>query len=149
MNQIGALIVVDMVGDAHLDIHREAHSTPWLTDLVFSEAQRLGSGRYFLKSPSTIDDDHAPFLDLGVPAVDIIDLNYGPFNLYWHTRYDTLEKCSPASLAIVSRVVLATLAVLETTCLPSREVLRHDLCGTYTVRVPGVAPRGDRLPVTA
>jgi len=79
-----------MIGDAHLDLHREAHSTPWLTDIVFSEAQRLGYDRYFLKSPSTIDDDHAPFLDLGVPAVDIIDLNYGPFNLYWHTRYDTL-----------------------------------------------------------
>ena len=118
LNHVRAVILVDMIADAHLDLHREAHSTPWLSDVVFAQAQRLGYGRYFLKSPSTIDDDHAPFLDLGVPAVDIIDLNYGPFNLYWHTRYDTLDKCSPASLAIVSRVVLATLAVLETN-LPS------------------------------
>ena len=71
-----------------------------------------------MNSPSTIEDDHAPFLELGVPAVDIIDLNFGPFNLYWHSRYDTADKCSPASLAIVARVVLATLAVLETN-LPS------------------------------
>ena len=74
----------------------------------------MGCARYFLNSPRTIEDDHLPFLELGVPAVDIIDLDYGPFNLYWHTKYDTIEKCSPASLAIVARVVLATLAVLET-----------------------------------
>ncbi len=52
-------------------------------------------------------------------AVDIMDLDYGPFNLYWHTKYDTIEKCSPASLAIVARVVLATFAALETN-LPSQ-----------------------------
>jgi hypothetical protein len=97
-----------MIADSHLDIHREAHSTPWLTDIVFSAAQRLGSGQYFLNSPSAIEDDHVPFLELGVPAIDIIDLDYGPFNLYWHSRADTVDKCSAASLAIVARVVLAT-----------------------------------------
>ena len=119
LKQVQALILVDMIADAHLDIHREAHSTPWLSDIVFAEAQRFGYGRYFLNSPRAIEDDHVPFLELGVPAVDIIDLDYGPFNLYWHTRYDTVDKCNPASLAIVARVVLATLAALETT-LPSR-----------------------------
>jgi Zn-dependent M28 family amino/carboxypeptidase len=104
-----------MIADAHLDIHREAHSTPWLSDMVFTQAQRMGYGRYFLKRPMAIEDDHVPFLELGVPAIDIIDLDYGPFNLYWHSRSDTLDKCSPASLAIVARVVLATLAALETT----------------------------------
>jgi Zn-dependent M28 family amino/carboxypeptidase len=115
LNQVRALILVDMIADAHLDIHREAHSTPWLTDVVFAQAQRLGYGRYFLNKGWPIEDDHIPFLELGVPAVDIIDLDYGPFNLYWHTRYDTVDKCSPVSLAIVARIVLATLAALETT----------------------------------
>jgi Zn-dependent M28 family amino/carboxypeptidase len=119
LNRVRALILVDMIADARLDNHREAHSTPWLSDIVFGEAQRLGYVRYFQNSPSAIEDDHAPFLELGVPAVDIIDLNYGPFNLYWHTRYDTVDKCSPTSLAIVARVVLATLAALETN-LPSQ-----------------------------
>jgi Zn-dependent M28 family amino/carboxypeptidase len=119
LNQVRALILVDMIADAHLDIHREAHSTPWLSDVVFGEAQRLSYGRYFLNSPRAIEDDHIPFLELGVPAVDIIDLDYGPFNLYWHTRYDTVDKCSSASLAIVARVVLATLTALETN-LPSQ-----------------------------
>jgi hypothetical protein len=104
-----------MIGAAHLDIHRESHSTPWLNDIVFSAAQRLGYCRYFLNSPRAIEDDHVPFLELGVPAIDIIDLDYGPFNLYWHSRSDAVDKCSPASLAIVARVVLATLAALETT----------------------------------
>ncbi len=119
LKQVREVILVDMIADAHLDVRREAHSTLWLTDLVFGEAQRLGYGRYFLNSPTPIEDDHVPFLELGVPAVDIIDLDYGPFNLYWHTRYDTVDKCSPASLAIVARVVLATLAALETN-LPSQ-----------------------------
>jgi Zn-dependent M28 family amino/carboxypeptidase len=119
LNQVRALILVDMIGDAHLDIHRESHSTPWLNDIVFSAAQRLGYGRYFLNTPRAIEDDHTPFLELGVPAIDIIDLDYGPFNLYWHTRYDTVDKCNPASLAIVARVVLAALAVIETN-LPSQ-----------------------------
>ena len=119
MKKVDALILVDMIADAHLDIHREAHSTPWLTDVVFGEAQRLGYGRYFLNSPWAIEDDHVPFVELGVPAVDIIDLDYGPFNLYWHSRYDAVDKCSPASLAIVARVVLAALAVIETN-LPSQ-----------------------------
>ena len=82
---------------------------------MFAQALHLGCGRYFLGSPTAIDDEHIPFLALGVPAVDIIDLDYGPFNLYWHSRYDTVDKCSSASLAIVARVVLATVAALETT----------------------------------
>jgi Zn-dependent M28 family amino/carboxypeptidase len=118
LNQVRALILVDIIADAHLDIHREAHSTPWLTDIVFSAAQRLGYGQYFLNSPWAIEDDHIPFLELRVPAIDIIDLDYGPFNLYSHTRSDTVDKCSPTSLAIVARVFLATLAALETN-LPS------------------------------
>ena len=89
LNQVRALILVDMIADAHLDIHREAHSTPWLSDIVFAQARRLGYGRCFLNSPWPIEDDHIPFLELGMPAVDIIDFDYGPFNLYWHTRYDT------------------------------------------------------------
>ena len=72
-----------------------------------------------MNSPRTIEDDHVPFLELGVAAIDMIDLDYGPFNLYWHSRYDTVDKCSPMSLAIVARVVLATVAALETT-LPSQ-----------------------------
>lgn len=112
-SRIKAVIVVDMIADAHLEIHRESHSTRWLTDVVFTQAQRLGYGRYFVDSPMTVEDDHMPFLELGIPAVDIIDLDYGPFNLYWHTGYDTVDRCNPTSLDIVGDVVRAALEVME------------------------------------
>ena len=48
-------------------------------------------------------DDHTPFLDAGIPAVDIIDFDY-PF---WHTTEDTEDKVSPVSLEIVGRTIIA------------------------------------------
>ena len=102
-----------MIADAYLDIRREAHSTPWLGDIVFAQARRLGYCRYFLNRPWAVEDDHIPFLELGIPAVDIVDLIYGLFNLYWHTRYDTSDKCSPASLGLVGTVLLDAVTVLE------------------------------------
>jgi glutaminyl-peptide cyclotransferase len=113
-SRIKAVIVVDMIADAHLDIHRESHSTPWLIDIVFTQARQLVYHRYFLGSSRSVEDDHLPFVRLGIPAIDIIDLDYGPFNFYWHTRFDTVEKCSSRSLAIVGDTVLRVLQVLET-----------------------------------
>jgi Iap family predicted aminopeptidase len=53
------------------------------------------------------------FLKLGIPTVDIIDLDYGPLNLYWHTPYDTPDRCSAASLAIVGAVVRGALSPIK------------------------------------
>ncbi len=111
LGRIKAMILVDMIGDSHLEIHREAGSTPWLNDLVFNAAHRLGYAKYFLDSPAGVEDDHVPFVNAGVAAVDLIDFN--PEDGYWHTAKDTVAHCSPLSLTIVGRVVLATLADLE------------------------------------
>ncbi len=113
LSRIQALILVDMIGDAQLRIPRESSSTPWLSDLVFNIAQHLGYGRYFVNSQNTVDDDHMPFINAGVSAVDLIDFDYGPNNSYWHSAQDTLDHCSPQSLTIVGRVVMATLIELE------------------------------------
>jgi Zn-dependent M28 family amino/carboxypeptidase len=113
LSRIQALILVDMIGDAQLRIPREYGSTPWLNDLVFSVAQRLGYGRYFRGSQNAVGDDHVPFISAGVSAVDLIDFDYGPHNSYWHSAQDTLDHCSPQSLTIVGRVVTATLLELE------------------------------------
>lgn len=112
LSRVQAMILVDMVGDAKLGIHREYNSTPWLTDLVFQVARGLGYSRYFLDDRRAVDDDHIPFVNAGVSAVDLIDFDYGPNNSYWHSAQDTVEHCSPASLTIVGRVVLATIAEL-------------------------------------
>jgi Zn-dependent M28 family amino/carboxypeptidase len=103
-----------MIGDAQLRIPRESGSTPWLSDLVFNVAQRLGYGKYFVNSQTAIEDDHMPFINAGVSAVDLIDsFLIGPKNSYWHTAQDTLDHCSPQSLNVVGRVVTATLIELE------------------------------------
>ena len=111
--RVQAMILVDMVGDAQLNIHREHNSTPWLTDLVFQSARRLGYASYFPDEARAYEDDHIPFVNAGVSAVDLLDFDYGPNNSYWHTAKDTADKCSPLSLTIVGRVVLATLEELE------------------------------------
>ena len=118
LRRVRAVIVVDMVADAHLDIHRETHSTSWLNKIIFRQANRLGFSRYFLKAGRSVQDDHVPLLEHGVPATDIIDLNYRPLNLFWHSCSDTPDKCSPESLTIVGQVVQKSLQVLETAMNP-------------------------------
>ena len=104
-----AFILLDMIGDRSLNIRREANSTPWLTDAIWSAARRIGHGRYFLSETTPIEDDHVPFLAAGVPSVDIIDLDYAA----WHTAADTLDNVSAQSLQIVGDVVLAALPDIE------------------------------------
>ncbi|MBI4464534.1 MAG: M28 family peptidase [Acidobacteria bacterium] len=111
--QVGAFLLVDMIGDADLGILYESNSTPWLRDLVWRAAQRLGHSRHFLNTPMAIEDDHVPLLQAGVPAVNLIDFNYGPNNRYWHSREDTLDKLSPQSLQVVGEVLLEVLEELD------------------------------------
>jgi glutaminyl-peptide cyclotransferase len=115
---IRALILVDMIGDRDLVIRRDSMSTPWLTDLVWAAARRVGHGSTFVDESMPIDDDHVPFLEAGVPAVDIIDLDYPA----WHTPDDNLDRVSARSLQIVGDVVLAALPDLDArlTTAPSR-----------------------------
>ena len=111
LNRVKAMILVDMVADRHLNIMHELNSTPWLTDVVFNGARELGFASSFRGGTFPVEDDHLPFLGKGIPAADIIDLT--PFRSYHHTVQDTIDKCSPQSLVVIGRVVLATLAALE------------------------------------
>ena len=113
LSTVKAMILVDMIGDAKLAIHRESNSTAWLNDLIFNTARRLGFAQTFLNEEIAVEDDHVPFLNAGVSAIDLIDLDYGPNNTYWHSAQDTLDHCSAASLNVVGRVVTATLEELE------------------------------------
>ncbi len=103
------VIVADMIGDRNLNIRREALSTPWLTDLVWERARRLGHGMHFLTKAMVVEDDHAPFLRAGVPAVLLIDFDYPP----WHTAGHTLDKVSARSLQVVGDVPLDALPAIE------------------------------------
>jgi Zn-dependent M28 family amino/carboxypeptidase len=104
-----AMILVDMIGDRDLGILRDTYSTPWLMEVLWATAARLGHGRHFLGTAMAVEDDHAPFLAAGVPAALLIDFDYPP----WHTADDTLDKVSARSLAVVGDVVLGALPAVE------------------------------------
>ena len=111
--KIRSLILLDMIGDKDLDIWYETNSTKRLMDLVWETADRIGLKSILSRTQGPIEDDHIPFLDVGIPCVDIIDLNYGPGNSYHHTLDDTLDKVSPQSMEKVGKLVLAMLPVLQ------------------------------------
>lgn len=101
-----AVIIVDMIGDADLQIYLERNSDPALAAEIWAQAAALGHDDVFINSVKySMLDDHTPFLALGIPAVDLIDFDYP----YWHTRQDTLDKLSAESLQAVGETVLAWL----------------------------------------
>ena len=98
-----AVVVVDMVGDQDLNIFIEKNSTEELAAEIWGVAGSLGYDRNFVDQPKhRIIDDHLPFIQVGIAAVDIIDFDYP----YWHTISDTVDKVSAESLGIVGEVVL-------------------------------------------
>jgi Zn-dependent M28 family amino/carboxypeptidase len=111
--KIKAFILLDMIGDADLDIQRDTNSTAWLSDLVYKAASALGYQSHFFQQTIAIEDDHIPFAKIGVPVVDIIDIDYGYANAYHHTTQDTLDKLSPKSLQIAGDVVLQTIQLIN------------------------------------
>jgi len=111
--KIKALILVDMIGDADLDILKDTYSTPWLSELVYQAASNLGYQSHFYEFKTPMEDDHKPFLKIGVPSIDLIDFTYGYNNVFWHTPEDTTDKLSAQSFTITGDVVLETIRLLN------------------------------------
>jgi glutaminyl-peptide cyclotransferase len=109
LGRIKALINVDMIGDKDLDIMQEQNSSPALLKLIWSTAERLGYGKYFTDQGGPTEDDHIPFLRMGVSAVDVIDFDKS----YWHEPEDTIDKLSPHSFEVVGTVLMEVLRELE------------------------------------
>ena len=103
--RIRALINVDMVGDADLELLYEGNSDRGLRATVWGIADELGYETVFGRSIGYIQDDHIPFGRVGVPILNLIDFNYGREHAYWHSTDDTLDKLSARSFAIVLHVV--------------------------------------------
>jgi glutaminyl-peptide cyclotransferase len=109
LRRVKAMILLDMVGPTNPIFKRESNSTPWLTDILWSTAARLGYGNVFVNDRADIEDDHLPFLKRDVPAADIIDLDVP----YWHTTQDALDKIDPRTLAVTGHVLIESLPELE------------------------------------
>ena len=113
LKKVQAFLLLDMIGDADLNIERDSNSAPWLEDVIYKAATGLGYQSHFFGRANELEDDHLPFARAGVPVADLIDYNYGPDNSYWHTPQDTMDKLSPQSLEIVGSVVLETIRLLN------------------------------------
>jgi Zn-dependent M28 family amino/carboxypeptidase len=113
LKKIKALLLADMIGDADLNIERDSNSTPWLEDVVYEAATRLGYQSHFFARTMAVDDDHMPFVKKGIASADFIDFNYGYNDVFWHTTQDTVDKLSPKSLEITGRTMLETVRILD------------------------------------
>jgi Zn-dependent M28 family amino/carboxypeptidase len=101
-----AAILIDLIGDASLQIYREAYSEKYaedLNDYVWATARQIGTTVFVDSVKHVVSDDHLPLLAHRIKAIDIIDFDYP----HWHTQADTPDKCTPQSLAAVGEVLLA------------------------------------------
>ncbi|MGB1251607.1 MAG: M28 family peptidase [Candidatus Promineifilaceae bacterium] len=97
-----AMILVDMVGQQQQELFYEGNSHPELRAILWELAAELGFAESFIpQTRHTMIDDHIPFLQRGIPSVDIIDFDYA----FWHTVEDTLDKASPEKLFEVGRLL--------------------------------------------
>jgi Zn-dependent M28 family amino/carboxypeptidase len=105
-----AVVIIDMIGDADLDLYWEKNSDQNLTTEIWDVAKELGYSDVFIPQYKyTIIDDHIPFVRAGIVAVDIIDFDYP----YWHTTEDTPDKVSPQSLDAVGSTILRWLEITD------------------------------------
>jgi len=97
-----AVVIVDMIGDADLNIYKERNSNAELMDQIWNTAKSLGyEDKFIPEYKHSMLDDHTPFIEAGLPAIDIIDFDYP----YWHTMQDTTDKVSAESLEIVGNTL--------------------------------------------
>ncbi|MDF7808143.1 M28 family metallopeptidase [Pontiellaceae bacterium B12219] len=110
--KIKAMILLDMVGDRDLKFTIPYNSTANLVQETLNAAHTLGYRDHFMLSRSIITDDHVPFLQIGIPAIDLIDFKYGSepgLNDHWHTEADNLQNISAESLEITGNIALQIL----------------------------------------
>jgi len=102
------VVLLDMIGDADLNIYFERNSNTELQQEIWMIASELGYSEFFIPEYKySILDDHIPFVEKGITAIDIIDFNYP----HWHTIEDTIDKISPESLEAIGRTIFHWLLV--------------------------------------
>ncbi len=118
--QVRGFFLLDMIGDKDLGVCRETGSTAALQNTIAQAAKLLGYSRYFFQYECGIIDDHRSFLDVGIPAVDVVDAKFGRMGPafdgmgeFHHATTDTMDKVSRQSLEIVGRTILQTIELLD------------------------------------
>lgn len=115
-----ACVVLDMIADKELKLFRDVNSDPRLLETFFAAARKNGLAKYVDGPRQEVYDDHLSFMKVGIRSIDLIDLDFGPQNSWWHTTKDSLENCSKESLHAASKIALYGLVELEAQFTPKR-----------------------------
>jgi glutaminyl-peptide cyclotransferase len=118
---IKAFIVADMLGWKQMNIDRETNSTPWLLEDLAKAGKDTGHSNYLFKNTLAIEDDHIPFKERGVPVLDVICYEYGPYDTsrnppdyaFHHTAQDTMDKLSATSLQVSADLFVDLLKLID------------------------------------
>ena len=119
IGHIKAFLVADMIGWKQMNIEKELNSTPWLLDLLNKAGKDTGHSGYLFRKEEAIEDDHIPFKERGVPVLDVIDYQYGPYDesrgdyAFHHTAQDTMDKLSAASLQVSADIFLDLVRLID------------------------------------
>jgi glutaminyl-peptide cyclotransferase len=104
-----AMILLDFVGDRQLQVRYEGNSSPRLWHKLRSAANRVGALEVFPKGEQgSTSDDHLPFLEAGVPSIDLIDFDFP----CWHRSCDDMSAVSEASVNAVGETIYELLRTL-------------------------------------
>jgi glutaminyl-peptide cyclotransferase len=120
ISRIRGLFLLDMIGYKNLSVAREMGSSRSLQTYVARAANQLGYAQYFFRYDANIIDDHESFIQVGVPAVDVVDAEYGrmgpgfdSMGEFHHSNADTMDKVSQHSFEVVGRTILLTVELLD------------------------------------
>ena len=118
--RVKGFFLLDMIGDKDLNVARESQSSRWLQDFISQAAKQLGYTQYFFQYETGITDDQVSFLNAGIPAVDVVDAQFGRMGPHFdsmgefhHANTDTMDKVSQKSLEIVGRTILLTVELID------------------------------------
>jgi hypothetical protein len=105
-DRVDRMVLLDFVGDRELSIPREGYSSSGLWTRLRRAAERAGTAETFpAQTQGAILDDHIPFLERGVPAIDLIDFDFD----CWHRRCDDISAVSEESLDRVGETMMELL----------------------------------------
>jgi glutaminyl-peptide cyclotransferase len=116
LGHIKAFVLADMIGWKQLNIDKESNSTPWLLDLEAKAGRDTGHSKYLFRESQAVEDDHLPFVQRGVPSLDVIDFQYGTAadpEAFHHTDQDTMDKLSVASLQVAADMFLDLVKLID------------------------------------
>jgi Zn-dependent M28 family amino/carboxypeptidase len=119
-SRVRGFFLLDMIGDKDLGVCMETESTRSLQNVIAEAAKQLDYSRFFFQYMCSIIDDHKSFLDVGIPAVDVVDAEFGRMGPqfdgmgeFHHANTDTIDKVSRQSLEITGRTILLTVELLD------------------------------------